>query len=325
LSTFLSPIGSGFGDVLISLPVMQALLDRGEDVCLVIRSFRQEGIGERIIGLSGAVREEDLQIGPGDKYFNLRAHPIQTDHLWGTPEFEKIFGVTRIEKIITLIAADYGLDISYQNLRPLRFELRPEIVGRVLFVPGTDGHFKHWPKEYWLELQNGLEKNGLEITLVGRPEESPAVRELIDSGMQWLATPTAGDAIDVVSSALAVVAVDTGLMHAAIQQNIPTFSFVHPDMFHHRTAVNSFQFIGVHCPAECGRDTELKPGITNASCLDVNLKFQSHSCPLALEHGFTPPTKRSSLPGPFNCMSGITPDAVLETIKKQCLISPPKN
>lgn len=313
MSTFVSPIGSGFGDVLISLPVVQALLDQGETVYLVTRSFRQEGISPRIIGLQGEIREDDLQIAEGDRYINLRAHPIQTDYLWGTEEFERIFGVTRIEKIITLIARDFDLVVSYQNLRPLSFTLRPELAGRVAFVPGTDGHFKHWPQPYWLELRDKLALAGLGVTVLGRPEESPAVQGLIDSGLTWLATASAGEAIDAVSSALAVVAVDTGLMHVAVQQNIPTFSFVHPDMFHHRSAANSCQFIGVHCPTECGRDTEIKPGITAATALDVDLKFQSHKCPLAFA-GDCPP--QAPVNGPFNCMSEIRPDAVLDQMRR---------
>jgi ADP-heptose:LPS heptosyltransferase len=309
-----APIGSGFGDVLISLPVVQALLDQGENVYLVTRSYRQEGIAPRIPGLRGEIREGDLQLAAGDRYINLRAHPIQTDYLWGTPEFEQIFGLTRIEKIITVIARDWDLTISFQDLKPLSYTQCPEIVGKIVFVPGTDGHFKHWPKAYWLDLKNSLEKRGQSVIVLGRPEESPAVKELIESGLPWLPTASAGDAIDAISSALAVVAVDTGLMHVALQQKIPTVSFVHPSMFHHRTAANSFQFIGQHCPPECGRDTVLPPGVTAASCLDVDLKFQYHVCPLGLASD-CPPTGTGN--AHFNCMSGIKPDAVLEQMEKQ--------
>ncbi len=156
--------------------------------------------------------------------------------------------------------------------------------------------------------------------MLGRPDESPAVKELIECRVPWLATPTAGDAIDVISSARAVVAVDTGLMHAAIQQNIPTFSFVHPDTYHHRTAANSFQFIGRFCPLECGRDNSIKPGMFAAERLDVDLKFHFHDCPLPAEFDCLPESAAGLV---FNCMSGITVDAVLEEMTRQGVVKGP--
>jgi hypothetical protein len=302
VSTFVAPIGSGFGDVLISLPVVQALLDQGEETYLVTRSFRQEGIAARVAGLAGEVAESELRLGPGDRYLNLRAHPIQTDHLWGTPAFEAIFGVTRLEKIIALIASDYGLSLSYSQLRPLQYEARPDVAGKIVFVAGTDVHYKHWPEIYWLELFDELKARGQSVTMVGRPDESPSVKALIERGLDWVKTPSAADAIDVVSSARAVVAVDTGMMHVAVQQGLPTFAFIHPAYYHQRSAANCFNFIGVQCPVECGRDTELKAGITAADSLEVGLKFDHHVCRMPLSS---------------NCMAGIAPLAVLSRMIEQ--------
>lgn len=46
----------------------------------------------------------------------------------------------------------------------------------------------------------------------------------MEAGLEHIATPTIIDALDVISSAKSVIAVDTGLMHMAIHQNIPTVS-----------------------------------------------------------------------------------------------------
>ncbi|MBS2009220.1 MAG: hypothetical protein JST01_19355 [Cyanobacteria bacterium SZAS TMP-1] len=306
LSTYLAPIGSGFGDVLISLPVVQALLDQGAETYLVTRSFRQKGIAARVPGLAGEVAEAELRLQPGDRYLNLRAHPIQTDHLWGTPEFEAVFGVTRLEKIIALIAGDDGLTVSYSQLKPLQYAVRPDVAGKIVFVPGTDGYYKHWPESYWMQLFKELKERGQSVVMIGRPDESPSVKGLLERGLAWVETPSAADAIDVVSSARAVVSVDTGMMHVAVQQGRPTFAFIHPANYHQRSADNCFNFIGVQCPAECGRDTELKAGITAADSLEVDLKFDRHVCRMPLEE---------------NCMAGIAPQAVLSKMIEQGVVS----
>jgi len=308
LSIFLAPIGSGLGDVLISLPVVQALLDRGEETYFVRRSFRQEGVAPRIEGLAGDVSEEEVKarLGADDTYINLRAHPIQTDYLWGSPEFEAIFGVTRMEKIIALIAADWGLQISYDSLRPLAFSRREEVRGKILFIPGTDGYYKHWPQAYWLELRRLLAEKGHDVIVVGRPDESPSVKALLELGLPWIETATAGDAVDVVSSAAAVVSVDTGLMHVAVQQGLPVFTFIHPGNFHERSAANCSNFYGVHCPPQCGRDTAVKEGTLASDALAVGLKFDHHLCRMPTEQ---------------NCMAGITPYMVLEEMVRRDVVA----
>ncbi len=261
----MAPIGSGFGDVLISLPVMQALIERGENVFLVSRSFRQVGISERIIGLKGEVAESELELLEGDRYLNLRDHPLQTDHIWGSPQFEEFFGPTDMEKIISKIAVDFGVETDFVRLRPLRFDRRADLQDAVAFVPGTDGYYKHWLHENWLALQDELNCAGLRVIVAGKADESPAVARLLEAGCECLETPTAGQAIDLISSCVAVVSVDTGLMHTAVQQGVPTYCFVHPRNHHKRSASNCFNFAAADCPEKCQRDFGIKPGVA-AQC-----------------------------------------------------------
>jgi hypothetical protein len=289
------------------LPVIDVLIDRGEDVCLVTRSFRQVGISPRIVGIGGEVAEEQLKLEEGDRYVNLRAHPIQTDHVWGSDEFERWFGPTRFEKIISIVANDFQIPVNFENLRPLQFALREEAEGKIAFIPGSDGYYKHWPTAYWLALHDALRQLGLEVLVIGKPDESPAVRELLEHDLQWIETPTPGDAIDVVSNCRIVVAVDTGLMHVALQQGVPTIAFIHPKNYHIRTVRNCFNMFGIECPGECGRDPiTTPPGALAASGLEVALKFDHRSCKLA-------PAE--------SCMGAIQPDAVLDLLKENDVLA----
>ena len=301
----MAPIGTGFGDVLISLPVIDVLIDRGEDVRLVTRSFRQAGISPRIAGIKGEIAEEHLQLKADDRYVNLREHPLQTDNIWGSAEFEGWFGPTRFEKIISIVANDFGIPADFENLRPLRFSKRDEAAGKIAFIPGSDGYYKHWPTTYWLQLRDVFDEAGLKIFVIGKPDESPAVKELLEHGMSWIKSPTPGEAIDLVSSCRLVVSVDTGLMHVALQQGIPTIAFIHPKNYHIRTVRNCFNLFGIECPEKCGREPiTTPPGALAASGLEVSLKFDHRPCQLA-------PSE--------SCMGAIQPGRVLDLLNERGL------
>jgi hypothetical protein len=287
--------------------VIDSLIDRGEDVCLVTRSFRQLDISPRITGIKGELPEERLHLKDGDRYVNLRDHPLQTDHVWGSSQFEQWFGPTSYEKIITLIAQDFGIPITYERLRPLNFTPRPDMADKIVFVPGTDGYYKHWPTEYWLMLHSALLACSIEAIMVGRPDESPAVRDLLAHRVPWVETPTPGEAIDVLSNCRAVVAVDTGLMHVALQQGIPTIAFVHPSNYHFRSVQNCSNLFGIPCPAKCERgESSMPPEALAASVLDVALKFDHRSC---------------ILPVSESCMGAIQPAAVLQLLRDKRVLA----
>lgn len=90
---FVAPVSFGLGDLVVSLPAVHGLIGAGWDTWLVARSSLQELLAERIDGLSGVVREERFDPSvAGGRWFNLRDHPLQTDHFWGSAEFERAFG-----------------------------------------------------------------------------------------------------------------------------------------------------------------------------------------------------------------------------------------
>ncbi len=302
MSTFVAPIDLGMGDLFISLPVFQALIDAGEDVYLVARSFRQIGLSNRIVGIKGEIAEANLCIGPDDRFINLRAHPLQTDHNWASAEFQEYFGLPRIEQIIEKIALDFGIVTDYQNLVKLQFKPMPALKDTILFVPASDGFYKHWPTANWLFLASALKAEGHKIAVLGEANHSMALEALIAAGLEWLPTATIDDAIDLISNCLAVVSVDTGLMHIAVQQGVPTCAFVHPRNIHHRSAANVTVFEGNVCSPKCQPIKVPKPDYAAAANLNVNLKFQREYCQVSEAE---------------NCMAAITPHMVLAEINVQ--------
>ncbi len=308
MQVFVAPIGTGFGDVLISLPVVQFFLDQGQEVYLVTRSHRQNGFAERIEELAGEISEQDFNAKEKKakyRYINLRDHPLQTDYCWGSPEFEALFGKTRIESIITKIAKDFDAIADYQSLKPLMNKPVASLQNRIAFVPGSDGFYKHWPHEYWLWLWKTLENAGQDCFLLGKPSESPAVARLIDENMHWHETNNVAEAVDAISACKAVVSVDTGLMHLAVQQGVKTFALVHPSNFHHRSASHCVNFEAIDCPSSCNRDATLKPGFMAASKLSVEIKYDRKECPL---------------PTSDNCMAQIKPCEVLNSMKQKGVV-----
>ena len=303
--TYVSAIGSGLGDVVLCLPVRQKLIEARKNVVLVTRSFRQEGISERIAGIKGEISEELLSLNTDDSYINLRAHPLQTDHTWGTPEFEAFFGgPSNMEQIVQRISADFGIEFSYEELSPLKFRKLEELSNTVALIPGSDGFYKHWPHEYWMRLNSEITGLGLKTVVLGKENESPPVSRLLKAGLPHLNSPGIAEAIDIVSSCKMVVSVDTGLMHIAVNQGLPTIAFIHPINFHTRTAANCINFRSQRfCPRECREKMfDLAPEQLQAKdYLSVEIKFERQECKLPIEE---------------NCMAKIKPEDVFDELKK---------
>ena len=60
MANYLAPVANGLGDLIVSLPALQALIKTGEPTYLVTRSPFQEGLEARIAGLAGSIREIDF-------------------------------------------------------------------------------------------------------------------------------------------------------------------------------------------------------------------------------------------------------------------------
>jgi hypothetical protein len=223
MATYFAPLAEGLGDAIVSLPLLFALINQGETF-LVARCPRQEGLTEAIEGLAGTVREVDLkdQLQHGDRYINIRDHKLQTEFVWGSTEFSERYKGFRVNDILGVMARDFGIEANFEKPHPLLFTRRKESEGKIVFVPGTMTTAKTWSTQNWITLNRMLSESGFGVVMVGQPDRNEVVQELVSAGLDWISTPAVQDAIDVVSSAAAVVSVDTGLMHIAVQQGIPS-------------------------------------------------------------------------------------------------------
>jgi hypothetical protein len=222
-SVYVAPISWGLGDLIVSLPIAQALIDKGLPTYLVIRSSRHEGLAQRMAGLSGVVSEESFLLDPDRRnhlYLNPREHPLQKDWWWGSRDYHARFGDRKINDLLAEICADMGIRVDFDRLVPLEFRALAHLKDAVIFIPGSDGVFKCWPTEHWLEIANELSARGRRVVMLGQPERSEEVRALAGS-IELLAYGLT-DSLDAISSASAVIGVDTGLMHLAVHQGIPT-------------------------------------------------------------------------------------------------------
>jgi ADP-heptose:LPS heptosyltransferase len=255
MTDYLAPIGSGIGDLLVSLPAVQALIDSDREVVLLARSPAQEELAERIAGLRGAVAEEGLGgvLSPGDRSWNLRDHPLQRDWWWGSPEFEEAFGGIRIDEIVARIARDLGfpLPVSDQGLLvPLRARIDPGLRATTLLVPATDAAPKLWPESSWRALAAELIERSRPVEMIG-PDSSAPVRALREAGIPWRRTETLGEVVDRVSSSAAVVAVDTGFFHLAVQQGIPAVGLFRPGSVFRRAFPHARSLCASECDPAC--------------------------------------------------------------------------
>ena len=207
----------GLGDLVVSLPAVQALIDVGEETWLVARSPAQAELARRIDGLSGCVAADDVGGTDVDRRFvDLRDHPLQRDHWWGSPAFEIAYPGLRINDILGRICADFGIMADFRRPAPLRSRPRPELGSSVVFVMDTDGPTKRWPGCRWLALASELGRRGFDVRAISRDDHGVA------DGIETVCAPTPGHVVDVLSSARAVVGVDTGPTHIAVQQGTPT-------------------------------------------------------------------------------------------------------
>ncbi len=253
MAYYLAPIANGLGDLIVSLPAVQALIATGVPTYLVTRSPRQE-LGDLIEGLAGSIRECDFDAGTltdTDVYHNLRAHPLQSDYIWGSEAFETKYPGYKINDVLKGVCNDYGIHADFDNLIPLKFQRRSGFEKRVVFIPGSGGIVKCWPAAQWLELASLLSSREYEIVVIGKPEQSEIVQALVEQGLPHLPTPAFSEALDVISNSACVIAVDTGLMHLAVNQGIPTVALFRYNTMFERPYKHVRTLVARVCDAVC--------------------------------------------------------------------------
>ncbi len=77
----------------------------------------------------------------------------------------------------------------------------------------------------------------------------PAANGIEAEAARW--SPTPGEAVDVLSSCRAVIGVDTGLTHIAVQQGTPTVTIARHSTVYVRPWPHSAAARGVDCTPAC--------------------------------------------------------------------------
>ncbi|MGH7487732.1 MAG: glycosyltransferase family 9 protein, partial [bacterium] len=293
---------------MLSLPAFQYFIDHGVETYLIARSKIQSDLAVRI-GVDGYCDEIDYAIdsnpGGGSELLdgitiNLRYHPVQTNYWWGSEKFARDYPSYKINDILATICRDYGFCPDFNDLTKLRFDEVPGLSKTVVLIPGSDGPHKLWNKRGWIRLSELTMEQGFDVIVLGQPECSAAVLELIDAGIPWRATPAVGDAVDVLSSCAAAIGLDTGLTHIATQQHIPTVFLTKSNPIYIRPQEYVAVIESARCQEAC--DKKFLEGATN-EIVDFNdpaAGFKSWDC-------VAPESQR--------CMTAITPDAVLAKLQ----------
>jgi hypothetical protein len=249
---YVAPISFGLGDLVVSLPIVQALIAdsgrRGDETWLVARSASQARLAERIPGLAGFVDEETFPpVSGADRLVDLRAHPLQRDHWWGSPDFEAAVGPLDINQILDRIAGDFGIDADFSAPRPLRSVLEPGLDSTVLLVTETDGPAKAWPATKWESLAAQLRPR-FDVRQVTRTATGGDLDPLVAPA---LPVPNPGAAVDALSSCRGVIGIDTGLTHIAVQQRTPTVTICRHNSVYFRPWRHARALRGAPCNAAC--------------------------------------------------------------------------
>jgi Glycosyltransferase family 9 (heptosyltransferase) len=249
---FVAPISFGLGDLVVSLPVVQALIAangrNGDETWLVARSASQAGLSERILGLAGCVDEETLAAVSGaDRVVDLRDHPLQRDHWWGSPEFEAAIGPLDINQILDQIASDFGINADFSAPLPLGSTPVRGLEHTVLLVTETDGPAKTWPAAKWESLAAQLRRR-FDVRQVTRTATGGA---LDPRAATPLPVPDPGAAVDALSSCRGVIGIDTGLTHVAVQQRTPTVTICRRGSVYFRPWPHARALRGGACDAAC--------------------------------------------------------------------------
>jgi hypothetical protein len=241
-------VSYGLGDLVVSLPALQALVVESRPAWLVARSPSQRLLAERIGGLAGVVDEATYNESPGDRFIDLRDHPLQRDVWWGSREFEAKYGPMNINEILERICVDVGLHADFGRPVPLRTRPYTGLDRTVLLVHETDGAAKSWPAAQWAEVATILRADGHEVAQMTK---GTGPTPLGDIGVAALVAPTPPAAVDALSACRAVIGVDTGLTHIAVQQGTPTVTICRRSSVYVRPWPHSRALRGSDCTELC--------------------------------------------------------------------------
>jgi hypothetical protein len=241
MTVFFKVLGSGIGDVVVCKSTFESFCrNTDEDVVFVARGPRQVGLSKLLDGAAKEINEFEIEqtMKDGDTIINLRDHPWQCEHDWFSADFKARYPDIKILEILEDICRDKGIAATPRELKPFAFELDSRVAGKVIVIPGTTMKAKKMKPIFWQNLVSQLRAKNIETIMLGNADASPEISELVDLGIEHIATPDLQNAINLISSSKAVVSVDTGLMHIAVQQGIKTVAIFGQCEIYYRPADN---------------------------------------------------------------------------------------
>ena len=275
---YVAPISFGLGDLVVSLPIIQALIAdsrRGDqETWLVARSASQAHLSKRISGLAGCVDEESFSpVSGADRVVDLRDHPLQRDYWWGSAEFQAAFGSLDINQILDRIACDFGIEADFSTPAPFLFSPVRGLDRTVLLVTETDGPTKAWPATKWESLAARLRPH-FDVRRVTR---TVTVGQLDPVAVPALAVPSPEVAVDVLSSCRGVIGIDTGLTHLAVQQRTPTVTICRHGSIYFRSWPHTRVMRGAPCDVACS--AEERASAYNDRVSLRGFQWRARTCP----------------------------------------------
>lgn len=132
-----------------------------------------------------------------------------------------------VDRCRELAAKSLGYDLG--STKPqfnFKFEGSSESAGSVFFFCNTSRETKLWPEEKWIELGGELIRRGKKIVLLwGSPEEKERVLRIqarLGAAAEVPERMPIGQLMEKISSADAVIGLDTGMTHLSAAMGRPT-------------------------------------------------------------------------------------------------------
>ena len=146
------------------------------------------------------------------------------------------------------------LTVDENNLQRLLKELKLNLDKPVIaFLPGAEyGEAKRWPIEYYAELANKLNAQGVQVWILGSEKDRQAAETIAkeNSAINLCGVTQLEDSIDLLSVCKSAVTNDSGLMHIAAAVDIPLVAIYGsstPDYTPPLTNKAKIQYLGLEC------------------------------------------------------------------------------
>lgn len=146
------------------------------------------------------------------------------------------------------------LTVDENNLQRLLTELKLSLDEPVIaFLPGAEyGEAKRWPVEYYAELANKLNDQGVQVWILGSEKDNAAAVTIsqANKAVNLCGKTRLEDSIDLLSLCKSAVTNDSGLMHIAAAVNIPLVAIYGsstPNYTPPLTNKAKIQYLGLEC------------------------------------------------------------------------------